>query len=1151
MNYLDLLKLNTNYSKVFDNVLKENLENCKNIYITECAQNVSRLYASKMFLEKKQNIVYVTPTIYEASRAYEALCEMIGTDNVSFFPVEEFISSELVATSEAFRLARMLTIYSILENVPKIIVTNTEGLVRQLMSKDKLQQAVLKIKVNDILNRDELIESLVIRGYKKVAITSTSGTFSIRGSLIDVFPINEDTAYRISFFDDEVEVIKTIDIETQMSTGKQNSVEIFPLHEVFYAQSDVNTIKSKILKDFTINDRIKFVIESLENYQNLEQLYMYLPYFVKDYQPFIKLIDNPICFYEDYQACRQHETAMLMEISEYFINQKIKCPEDFFIELKNILYNSKLNIFTNLFRTSLNDVKLDAHYIADTTNCFEYNNNIKLMLEDIKVNKDKKYLITHIDDKKLAFLEETFIANSITYMKIDSINEINKPGVYICISANMYGFEDLSNKLVVITPNEFAPGKIVKNSKYKKLLKDSIKIYNKEELNPGDYVVHQDYGIGRYIGIKTREIRNTLNDYLCVEYSGESTLYIPVENIYVLEKYIGSKDKVPKLNSLNSKEWEKKKNRIKEKTKEIAKQLIKVQAERESRNGYIYKSDSLEQIEFESDFLFEETKDQLKAIEEVKQDMESKRPLDRLICGDVGFGKTEVAMRAAFKAVDNGKQVAYLAPTTVLTRQHYYTFKDRFEKYGIRVELLNRFVSVSEQKKVLEGIKKGYVDIVIGTHRLLSDDIFFKDLGLLIIDEEQRFGVEAKEKIKNMKAMVDVLTLTATPIPRTLQMALSGLRDLSLIETAPVNRLPIQTYVLESNDSVIREAINREMGRGGQVFYLLNRITELDSIRRKVKKLVPKAKIGTIHGKMDKDDIEDEIIRFLDKDYDVLICTTIIETGIDIPNANTLIIERADILGLSQLYQIRGRVGRSDQIAYAYLMYDKNKVITENAVKRLEAIKEFTELGSGYKIAMRDLAIRGSGDILGSEQSGYIDAIGMDLYMKLLNEAIREEQGLEKEENNIRKYNLSISRHVEEEYVGADSIRIDIHKSINKIKSRDQINTLISEYTDRYGKLDEDIILYMEEKYLEHLMKVCGIEAFKETDYEIMFNFDEEASSRINVQKLFELSIKLKLRYKFDYRNKRIIIKFNPKDTSKSYIYGLVKFLDELRNKKV
>ena len=1128
MKYLDLVNLKSKYTQVLKQIVLIEENETKNIYLSECAQNVSKLFASYCFEKKATTILYITQSIYEASKAYEILLDILGTDKVSFFPVEEFISSELVATSEAFRLARMLTIYHIVNEIPQVIVTNTEGLTRQLMSKSKLKEAILSYHIDDIVKRESLIENLIIRGYKKVSITSTSGTFSVRGSLIDVFPINENQPIRISFFDDEI--------------------EIFPLYEIYYEKSQIEDIKKRILKDNELSDRISIALENIENYQNLEQLYMYMPYIANSYQPLIRLIEKPICFYEDYQSCLEHEKAMMIEISEYLIQTKAKVEQNFFVQLKEVLYDSKLNIFTSLFRNALNDVKLDYHYPLETLNCFEYNNNIRSMLEDLKANINKRYLITHTDEKKLMFLQETFKANNIDYTLIDKVEHINQSGIYLAIIENAYGFEDLSNHFEIITPNEFAPGKIVKSSKYQKFLKESVKIYNKEELNPGDYVVHQDYGIGKYLGIRTRELRNTLNDYLCIEYADSSTLYVPVENIYVLEKYIGSKDKLPKLNSLNSKEWQKKKERIKEKTKDIAKQLIKVQAERESRVGFVYKSDSLEQIEFENDFMYKETLDQKKAIEEVKKDMESNHPLDRLICGDVGFGKTEVAMRAAFKAVDNGKQVAYLAPTTVLTRQHYLTFKERFEKYGVRVELLNRFVPVSLQKNIIEGLKKGYVDIVIGTHRILSNDIVFKDLGLLIIDEEQRFGVEHKEKIKSIKSMVDVLTLTATPIPRTLQMALSGLRDLSLIETAPNNRLPIQTYVLESNDSVIREAIHREMGRSGQVFYLLNRISELDHIRSKVHKLVPKAKIGLIHGRMDKDEIEDELVHFLDKEYDVLICTTIIETGIDIPNANTLIIERADTLGLSQLYQIRGRVGRSDRISYAYLMYDKSKVITQNATKRLEAIKEFTELGSGYKIAMRDLAIRGSGDILGSEQSGYIDAIGMDLYMKLLNEAINEEKGLTKEEPHIRKYQVSISRHIEEDYVGDDAIRIDIHQSINKIKSRDQISALINEYTDRYGKLSEDIILYMEEKYLEYLLKSSGVETFKETEDEVMFWFDETSSSHINAQKIFELSVKLHLKYKFDYRSRKIIVRLNPKDSSKSYIYGLTKFLENLKD---
>lgn len=1157
MKYLDLIEKNQNIKKIFKKIIDIELkEHPKNIYLTECASNISKMLATYLFNQSKEQknpktIIYVTSSIYEASRSYEIICDMVGTDNVSFFPAEEFISSELIATSEAFRLARMLTIQAIINNIPQIIVTNVEGMTRRLMSKDQLIESVLHFEKGKIYSRDKLIQDLVIRGYKKTTITSTTGTFSVRGSLVDVFPINENTPIRIGFFDDEIENIKRINVETQMSIESIKEISIYPLYEMYYEESKIEEIKSTISKKVELTDKIKMDLDSIENYQNIDQLYIYLPYLCETYQPFYELAEASICIFEDYNASLEHEKAMNQEIGDYLSKQKNIAKSSFFTPLHTSFAYAKMNIFTSVFTSSLVDIRLDMHESLETSNSFEYNNNIKSMLEDIKASTYKTYLITHLDDKKLAFIEETFKSNNIEYKKIDDVNDITKPFVYIATMTDAYGFENFKEKFALITPNEFMPGKIVKNSKYQKFLKESVKIYNKEELNPGDYVVHQDYGIGRYLGIQTKQLRNTLNDYLCIEYAENSKLFIPVENIYVLEKYIGSKDKIPKLNNLNSKEWQKKKERVKEKTREIAKRLIKVQAERESKIGYTYNSDSLEQIEFENDFEYNETQDQLKAIEEVKKDMESSHPLDRLICGDVGFGKTEIAMRAAFKAVDNGKQVAYLAPTTVLTRQHYHTFKERFAKYGIRVELMNRFVNPQTQKNIVEGLRKGYVDIVIGTHRILSTDIIFKDLGLLIIDEEQRFGVEHKEKIKSIKSMVDVLTLTATPIPRTLQMSLSGLRDLSLIETPPANRLPIQTYVLETNDSVIREAINREMGRGGQVFYLLNRVSELERVRSKIHKLVPKAKIGLIHGKMDKDEIENELITFLDRGYDVLICTTIIETGIDIPNANTLIIERADILGLSQLYQIRGRVGRSDRISYAYLMYDKGKIITENAEKRLEAIREFTELGSGYKIAMRDLAIRGSGDILGSEQSGYIDAVGMDLYMKLLNEAIQEEKGLPKEEPQLRKYQISISRHVDENYVGDDAIRIDIHKSINKIISRKQMQMLIDEYTNRYGKLDEDVILYMEEKYLEYQLKKLGVESFKEGTDEIRIVFDEEISSKMNFQKIFEVSVQLKLKYKFDYRNRKIIITFNPKDTTKSYIYNLNKFLEVLDEKVI
>ena len=708
----------------------------------------------------------------------------------------------------------------------------------------------------------------------------------------------------------------------------------------------------------------------------------------------------------------------------------------------------------------------------------------------------------------------------------------------------------IMKRILKLYLHELSKGKVTRHHKYQKLYNESKQIYSKEELKVGDYVVHRDYGIGIYKGIESITLGNTINDYIKIEYASESKLFIPVENIYVLEKYMGNSDKIPKLSKTNSKEWSNKKAKIKAKLLETAKKLIDIQAKREILQGFVYEKDTPLQKEFENDFEYVETPGQLKATEDVKKDMESTHPMDRLICGDVGFGKTEVAMRAAFKAVESGKQVLYLVPTTVLARQHYYSFKNRFEKYGVRVEMLSRFVDDVTTKKTLEGLKKGYVDIVVGTHRLLSNDVICHDLGLLIIDEEHRFGVEHKERIKEMKANVDVLSLSATPIPRTLQMALTGLRDMSLIETPPVNRLSVQTYVLKSNDSVIREAINRELGRGGQVFYLLNRISELDKICRKIHRLVPNAKIGLIHGKMSRDEIEDTITQFLERTYDVLVCTTIVETGIDIPNANTIIIEKANILGLAQIYQIRGRVGRSDRIAYAYLMYDNESLLTETARKRLETIKEFTTLGSGYKIAMRDLSIRGAGDILGSEQSGFIDDIGIDLYMKMLEEAIAEQKGIVKKEEDKRIL-TSASRHIDLNYVDDDAIRIAMHQSISKVCSREDAVKLINEFTDKYGKTSPELELYIESRYLEYLLKSKGIETYKEKENEVEFNFDKEHTKNINYNKIVSLSLNLPKAWRFKYLHERIYINILLDDGSKeknknNYIYKIVSFLENI-----
>lgn len=1145
MDILELISQQDKYKKIINEIKK--CESKKNIYIGNACVNISKMIAAATFKATNNFVIYVCDDTFEASKAFETFTDLLGTDLVSFFPVEEFISNDLIASSSEFKLARMLTIHNIVNNVPQLIVTNTDGILKNVMSKQKLTDAILTYKVNQIIEIDEIVEDLVIRGYKKQALTTTIGTFSVRGSIIDIYPINKEEPIRINFFDNEIDSIKTINIETQISQSKINEISIFPLYEIYYSKNEIDTIIKNIKKHYPNDEKTNKIIDKIPNYQNMEQLYLYLPYIDENYHNFLSIIPSAICFYEDYNDLKNYEIKRREEIKKYLAELNYKFDHKFFKSLIEIKEYCQINIYTSPFMSSLNDIPIHALYDIKTSNVLEYNNNLKVMLDDVEINKGRTYLITHIDENKLSYIEELLETRNLHYYIVeDNNNKIKLGKINVCVSNNAYGFIDYEEEFEVLTPNEYAPSKISRSNKYQKYYKHTTKIYTKDELNPGDYVVHQDYGIGIYLGIKTLDIRGLKKDFLSLQYANETKVNIPIENIYLLEKYIGSRNQTPKLNNLNSKEWSKKKAKIKEKVGDVAKKLIKVQAEREMMKGFIYKNDSKEQLVFEQEFEFTETQDQLKAINDVKHDMEGPRPVDRLICGDVGFGKTEVALRATFKAIDNGKQVVYLAPTTVLTRQHFYTFKDRLEKYGIRVELLNRFIDRKRQKEIIEDLKIGKVDVVVGTHRLLSDEITYKNLGLLIIDEEQRFGVTHKEKIKQMKSLVDVITLTATPIPRTLQLALSGLKDLSLIETPPVNRLPVQTFVLESNESVIREAINREIARGGQVFYLLNRINELDRILSKLKNLVPKAKLGMIHGRMDKEEIENYLVNFLEKKFDVLICTTIIETGIDIPNANTLIVEKADILGLSQLYQIRGRVGRSDRIAYAYFMYDAGKVLTADAEKRLETIKEFTALGSGYKIAMRDLAIRGAGDILGSEQSGYIDAIGMDLYMKLLNDAINEIKGTKPQEVNPRKFNIDISRHVSPKYVSDEEIRIEIHQSINQIKSREQVKMLITEYTDRYGKLNDDILLYMEEKYLEHLLKEKHVDTFKEKEDLITFSFEEEYSLKLIKGKynfLFNHEFDI---LKFEIIKNKVIVKCKTKPLDKSYIYIFTKFLEQL-----
>lgn len=1142
----DILKYINIFPKYNEVVTK--IIHSKKVYIYNSANNIQKLLTLKLFNQTKETIVVVYPNIFEASKAYEDYLELTEADQISFFPVEELVASELIASSNSYRLERIKTIFKIINNIPQIIITCVEGVTRNVLNKEKLKKSILNIHTSDIYHRNNLIQDLVIRGYQKVTIVENQGTFSIRGSVIDIYPINLDKPVRIDFFDNEIDSIKIFDITTQRSIEKLNEIYIYPFYDIVYQDSEIEDIKKRIIDSQLYNEKTIKVLEHIENHNELDQLYLYLPFIDPTYQPFINLIDSKTIVVSNYIKVLEKEEVTYQELFEYISNTKFVAKMEFFPSIKQILAESDKTLYFESFGAENKEINYNLSIDLQTSNNVEYNNYLQSMIKEFKMNSNKTYVVTHYDDLKLKLIKDLLDAEQIKYNINDSVlkNHIN-----LVVSNNALGYVDYELNVEIITPKQFAAHKIYKKSKYVKEQNKTVQIYNKEELSIGDYVVHEDYGIGQYMGIKTIENKTVKNDYLMIEYAEDGKLYVPVEKVYVLQKYLGSFDKIPKLTKLNTKEWEKKKAKVKEKLILIAKDLIKTQAKRESLKGYIYNKDSEEQLMFENDFDYIETKDQIKAIEEVKKDMESERPVDRLICGDVGFGKTEVAMRAAFKAVDNGKQVAVLAPTTVLTRQHYYSFKERFEKYGMRVELLNRFVEPKNVKIVLDGLERGYVDIVIGTHRLLSNDIRFKNLGMLIIDEEQKFGVLHKEKIKQLKANVDVLSLSATPIPRTLQMSLSGLKEMSLIETPPVNRKSIQTYVLKSNESVIREAIYREMARGGQTFYLLNRIDKLDILAAKIKRLVPKAKVAIIHGKMDKENIEEVLNDFLDKKYDVLVCTTIVETGMDIPNANTLIIEQADHLGLAQLYQIRGRVGRSEQVAYAYLMYDSDTKLTDVAEKRLNAIKEFTALGSGYKIAMRDLSIRGAGDILGSEQSGFINDIGIELYMQMLEETLEEEKGIKKNVEEEKQFNLNVSKTVDSNYVEDDTIKIDIHQSISKVYTKEQAENLIMEFTDRYGKLSNELKVYIYSKYLETLLKQKGIEKYKVSENKVELNFDQEHTKNIQYIYFLKTAKSIAPRWIYEYKLNRIYITINIDEnnkmySNKSYIYQLIEFMEKM-----
>ncbi len=829
----------------------------------------------------------------------------------------------------------------------------------------------------------------------------------------------------------------------------------------------------------------------------------------------------------DYTRIKASYEKLVQEMFDYIASKDLPKDTKFMFDLNEI--NPKYNIYLHMLDNKTTS-KNALHFTSkDLTN---FNSDFARLKEATKVWYNKGYEIYFCLSKE----------TQISIIK----REIEVPFTIINLSLTK-GF--IFEKYVVIT--EYDIENISKTEiKYKNSYKIGRKIKDLNALNKGDYVVHMAHGIGIYNGIKTLTKNDLEKDYLEILYADNDKIYIPVEKINTILKYASKDGLKPKINKLNSNSWAKTKRSVEKRIKDISQELLKLYAARKALKGTPYESFVMED-EFASTFAYTPTKDQERAIKEIDQDLKSPVPMDRLLCGDVGFGKTEVAFRAIFKTVLNNKQVLYLCPTTILSRQQYNSALNRFKNYPLNIALLNRFTTPKETKNIIDGLSNGTIDIVFGTHRLLSNDIKFKKLGLLIVDEEQRFGVTHKEKIKELKTDVNVLTLSATPIPRTLKMAMSGLRDLSVIDTPPVNRYPIQTYVLENQDLIVKDAIYKELSRSGQIFILYNNIEGLNSLISKLKLLVPNARIISAHGRMTKQELENIMQDFIDYKYDILVCTTIIETGIDIPNANTLIIYNADHFGLSQLYQIRGRVGRSNKIAYAYLLYEKSKILNETAIKRLEAIKEFTELGSGYRIAMRDLAIRGAGDILGSEQAGFVDSVGINLYLQMIEEEMKRLKGEEVKEDIAPTSLINVSTHISDTYVKDDEIKIEIHNKINEVDSKESLERIKNELEDRFGKVSEDLIIYMYEEWFEKLASSLNITHVTQTKSFIEISLPEEISTNIKADKLFLESYNINPNFKFKYQNKNIKISLMLKKDDKHFLYYYVPLLELIKEQYV
>lgn len=1136
--------------------------------LTGLMGSAKTLALAQIWRQKKHSLLVVEDDLFHAQRLAADLGNIVADEAIHVFPVEEMMAVELATSSPAYRRQRVETLQALTSSKPQIVITATSGLRRLLPAVDSWKKNQLQFKVGGEVDPQKLAEQLTEMGYQRQKLVGRQGEFAVRGSIIDIFPLDQEDPIRIDLFDTEIDSLRTFDVDKQSSIKNIESARVIPATDFIASQDQVKAAGDKLA------DQYHRTYRELKKVEDKDQLEKQLTPVIADlkaghlkpehlvFAAQILGIETSILDYlpqdglvvfDDYNRLLETESELVASekqwVTEKVGEHRFFANEVLSHDLRNLQRREKhAIIFMSLFAKGMGRISLTDMLEVKVRAVQQFFGQMPLLKteSDRWVKQKSTVVILIADPKRLAKISQT-----LDDFKIEAIitKEDNiQPGIVQIVNGNLAGgFELPKSKIVVLTENELFQ-KATKKRPKRMTMSNTERLRSYKELKKGDYVVHVNHGIGRYIGMKTMEVDGKHQDYITLEYQNNDRLFIPVTQLDRIQKYVASESKAPRINKLGGTEWSKTKRRVASKIEDIADDLIDLYSKRDTEKGHAFPKDDSYQQEFEDAFPYTETPDQLRSAKEIKEDMEKPKPMDRLLIGDVGYGKTEVALRAAFKAVEDGKQVALLAPTTVLAQQHYETILERFEDFPVEAGILSRFSTAKQVKETLADLKSGKLDIIVGTHRLLSKDVEFHDLGLLIIDEEQRFGVKHKERLKQLKSSVDVLTLTATPIPRTLNMSMLGVRDLSVIETAPSNRYPIQTYVIEQNYSVIVDAIRREMERGGQVFYLHNRVGDIEKVVAELKALVPEARIAYIHGQMTETQMERILFDFIGGEYDVLVTTTIIETGVDIPNVNTLFVENADRMGLAQLYQLRGRVGRSNRVAYAYFMYQPNKVLTEVSEKRLEAIKDFTELGSGFKIAMRDLSIRGAGNLLGKQQHGFIDSVGYDLYTQMLNDAVAKRRGKKTRQKSNAEIDLSVEAYLPADYISDQQQKIEIYKRISQFENEAQYREVQDDLIDRFGEYPQEVANLLEVGLLKVYADQALVDEIRQRKNRIVVTLSAAGTKLLSVKQVMHAlaSTKLHATMNAEDQQMKVNLVVQPRMTTSQVLEELQKFMQAL-----